>query len=482
MGVIHKLEPEIIDFILARKNTETNLSCRQISGLIQDKFQVNVSKSSVNTVIKNAGLSMPIGRRHKKLRHKKILPAGVLMPIVQSPLVQTVQARPKEEIIAPGVQFMLLQAADYLITGNMNIGVILENGPDNFKDQLETLLRNALDKNRQARCIKLAFLDTEPIYIDSQLHTIWATPHIPYSFSLPAQNIKNRVIKINENNSTLTLFMTPGYDCPTKEFFECILGLNTPDKENIKLTLVNHRLEEIEHIPLSGNNPVYLSFGLWPWQFGAYRKINHTGEFKLLAYPPIQEKIYVADIEMQLSQPKINRTITLRGAALKTNLEEKTILTILTNAPKNEPAEKIAEAYLALWPNMAEGFRDYSRKTENFVYKPVGEDLFPPDKLPPGSSNDKDPKTLLRNYLELLDLFSSAYILPEEYRHKGFNANKEKFYDLKVVLSKNDGIHWATFQTPAGYAYTKDLEYACRRLNERFITLPNGNKLWFKIS
>ena len=75
MGVIYKLKPEIIEFILKTTTAQPQLGCRKISYLIQEQFKVSVSKSSINSVIKTRGFSKPAGRRpiHKK-RAQKIEP------------------------------------------------------------------------------------------------------------------------------------------------------------------------------------------------------------------------------------------------------------------------------------------------------------------------------------------------------------------------------------------------------------------------
>ena len=70
MGVIYKLKPEIENFIIEQKKANINLSCRGIVTLIDEKFQTKVSKSSVNTIFKKSGLSMPVGRRAKKGKRK----------------------------------------------------------------------------------------------------------------------------------------------------------------------------------------------------------------------------------------------------------------------------------------------------------------------------------------------------------------------------------------------------------------------------
>lgn len=64
MGVVHKLKEEILEYILYQKKDNPKLSCRALVNIVCQKFNVIVSKSSINTVLKNAQLSSPVGRRN----------------------------------------------------------------------------------------------------------------------------------------------------------------------------------------------------------------------------------------------------------------------------------------------------------------------------------------------------------------------------------------------------------------------------------
>jgi len=74
MGVIYKLKPEIKDFILAQKSDNPTLSCRKLTNLVLDNFKIELSKSSINMIIKEAGLSAPIGRTPKKKKQRIAMP------------------------------------------------------------------------------------------------------------------------------------------------------------------------------------------------------------------------------------------------------------------------------------------------------------------------------------------------------------------------------------------------------------------------
>lgn len=62
MGVIHKLKPEIVKFILAAKEQDPSLSCRKLVPILKKKFKKEVSKSSISSVLKRGGESSAVGK------------------------------------------------------------------------------------------------------------------------------------------------------------------------------------------------------------------------------------------------------------------------------------------------------------------------------------------------------------------------------------------------------------------------------------
>lgn len=70
MGVTHKLKQEVISFIIDQKRGNPKLGCREIAEITSDKFLIKISKSSVNSIIKNSNLSNSVGRPNKILDDK----------------------------------------------------------------------------------------------------------------------------------------------------------------------------------------------------------------------------------------------------------------------------------------------------------------------------------------------------------------------------------------------------------------------------
>jgi hypothetical protein len=62
----YKLTDEIKEFIINNKKSNSMLSCRKLSPLIEENFKIKLSKSLINNVLKEANLSSSVGR--KRLR------------------------------------------------------------------------------------------------------------------------------------------------------------------------------------------------------------------------------------------------------------------------------------------------------------------------------------------------------------------------------------------------------------------------------
>ncbi|MDP2928379.1 MAG: MAP7 domain-containing protein [Candidatus Omnitrophota bacterium] len=80
MGVIHKLKPEVLSFIIENKQNNPALSCRYLTSLVLEQLHIKVSKSSINAIFKENNLSMPIGRRRKLKKKKFNMP---VLPVIE---------------------------------------------------------------------------------------------------------------------------------------------------------------------------------------------------------------------------------------------------------------------------------------------------------------------------------------------------------------------------------------------------------------
>ncbi|MDD5595377.1 MAG: hypothetical protein PHY94_03920 [Candidatus Omnitrophica bacterium] len=645
MGITHKLKPEIRDFILDAQKNNLKLSCRGIASLVFEKFQIQISKSSINTLIKNSGLSMPVGRRRVKpfteTPIKEVIKSAaqavlsiqappevpVLAPPQEPPVLlpevkveKPAEAAPeeaaKEKIISPEVApeqpqeeekitenvsqqpaatqelapinippdveekpgetkpetppepllpeveeaplpdeilpvtpaqsaesspievettgAVILKAADFLFGGTFYLSEIIKNRlisrPADTLAMLETLLyaqlynlsfnqdvvpehplwsltkkkfsseviksfSNELDQMkvmnkelfstiqkvfRQIRGIQATLADGSVFYFDGQLHCLWTKKDTPDYFSTTTCNIKIYINEELNKEGPYVLLQAQDTDIPTKELADFIFALEQGQNQLSDLTIYDNKLNSVDTIHPDPANKRFFVFGLWPWQFIQYRKINLLGEFKAFRLEALKKDFFIACAQIDLLLPGKASPVSLRGAALKSSLNEKIKLVIVTNLPTEKSnLEEIANIYLNRWPNPQESFETFSRKVELFTYTGNSEQAFAIEKLKFNQESISDIRLLLDYYLKGLDMYVRGNFLPAGYEGKDFPLTKEKFYDLKVTLKQEDKILRAIFHPGPEYANLKDLEFLCNRLNEREIKAQNGLKVWF---
>jgi hypothetical protein len=125
----YKLRAEIKQFIIERKGINPRISCRGLVALIKEYYDINMSKSLVNSVLKEQALSSPVGRRKKKEA-----------TVVQQSIAMPEEKKVKREMIENGGFFFLL-AAD----NNLSLAAQLaQNLAGLFKDFSKEDLQNLL--------------------------------------------------------------------------------------------------------------------------------------------------------------------------------------------------------------------------------------------------------------------------------------------------------------------------------------------------
>ncbi len=78
MAEAYKLTNDINNFIVSRKKADPLLSCRSLVSSVEKEFSIKLSKSLINSVIKQNKLNSPVGRRRLKPIIKIIKNGGYL--------------------------------------------------------------------------------------------------------------------------------------------------------------------------------------------------------------------------------------------------------------------------------------------------------------------------------------------------------------------------------------------------------------------
>ncbi len=492
MGVIHKLKPEVIDFVLQKKSTQPNLSCRILAAVASEHFQAKISKSSVNTLFKDKGLSMPIGRRRKPKRGIQeanglgvfILKAADYLCGGTKTLLEIIRKK------GLNIDGSTLADLEYLLyaplfsaweKGKINpysgLWVLLNQQfailPRPSEFQKKILALDLTEADHQAildscRIVKNAKIDLngKSFYIDSRMHTLWPQDNLAPSLAFPLAALTERIF----SEQFITLFMAPGYKKPAKELFDFLAWVEQKvPNESIS------NLKNVQSVNVQSKTGV---FAIWPWQFLDYRKIKSQAEFKKFRFEPLYKDFLAAEAEIELTQPIDNSKVVLKGCLLKDEQSLKQPLIILASQPM--PAEELAKIYLSRWPNLDESFRDLSQKIESHSQQKdpaAGFVLFNPDDL---KSKALKIDKFLELYLERLDAFVITYLFPKSYKNKDFALQKENFYALSGRKIKKSAEVNIVLNLPTDYPYSAQLYYALRRLNEARVMLAGQGQVWFE--
>ncbi|MFA4889692.1 MAG: hypothetical protein WC628_09005 [Candidatus Omnitrophota bacterium] len=562
MGIIYKLKPEVKEFILEQKKTKQSLSCRNMGILVKERFEIKLSKSSINAIFKTAGLSMPVGRRLRKRRQRIIFPQMPALefkaesptekaapePLKEAPLVETVAefsldrhseaegrristlirsfaslrmtengisqqslVQPETSIKLRASGLIFLQAAECLIGARQHIFSALKKHLSFKEDALEDLLYlsiegpseekslylNELQQVKEIgadllvllqmrllpmRGLKVSLADGTSFYLDGQLRTVWPTSNTPLSFSTTICNIESYINKYFRKNLPFNLFMAPDNEVLPLEFLNFLLSFEVNEKRIQQISLLGDNLEEIKVIPIMPAPRRFFIFGLWPWQYVQSRKVKKIGEFKPYEFKELNQLIYLADLELELSQTLAKQQLTLRGVALKTNPAEKVRLVILSNFfQQGVSSDELAGIYLRHWPNLGEAFEDSRRKIEFFNYSSGSRPFISSEcieLLPKKESKFFD---LLDFYLRYLNLFARESFFPAEYQKIEFPTMKSRFYCLPASIRQEKSSTFLKFVPLQDPVAAAALQYACRRVNEQEVTLPDGSQLYLRL-
>lgn len=195
-----KLNEEIKQFIIQQKKANPKLSCRGMISLIQEHFQVNLSKSLINNVIKENSLSSPVGRRRIK------------EPVILKKPAETQITRQEVEIMENG-GFFFLKAADFKLGLTLHLTDALGSyfpglSKESHQAITEALIYSPLFKNKKSLWLLIGREVPEESLTQYSQHLI----------QVPFLQLKESVAKLGINHNFNEI----------KELYQkCLLRLNS---------------------------------------------------------------------------------------------------------------------------------------------------------------------------------------------------------------------------------------------------------------
>jgi hypothetical protein len=284
-----------------------------------------------------------------------------------------------------------------------------------------------------------------------------------------------------DDQQPLILLACGGYASISKEMLELIAAFQNRGEKLLNNLILMGAIRE--NFPLGQPKAIAraLVFGIFPWQFTRTKKLSIDTSWETFLFGPSQEKYFFAEGSILLTQPKINKQISLRAVFLKKSLQSEVELIVATTyAEEQKSAADILESYLYRWPEPLDSYQDYLKKIEYATYTDLSKLNI--TKQLQEAFISRELKENLKFALEKLSLYAQKYFFPLGYRGLKFEDLKEKFYNLSGRVRKAGRNLIVTFEAPGeDFLLTEDLAYACKRVNEAGIYTAKKERLWFRV-
>jgi len=531
MGTQYKISPQIEEYIIYFKKENPKVSCRKLEGVLKEKFQIKLSKSSINAIIKEAGLSEGVGRKPSKVKAKPAPAQQLPLALPTQPKIELIIAQPaaepqpepvqpeeptplpeagpkkaepeiapspvpakEKQIVEAGaciykcadlildglkyvLRFMDLSAVnqDFIKDAYLKINRAILNNTgiedaalsEEFEKSASLICRHLPQKLEEAHFIKMTLQDNSLFYIDADFSSFWPTINIPSELSFSADWVKARLLD-NINKNTVTLLTAP-FD---SSLLSSLLRLSHIGLKKAELLGDAGRL--IYSFEGKAIEKLDFVFGISPEECGKFIRVINKTEGARLRLEALNKEFEIEDSKIEVTGLSYFQETELRALGLRKPGATKPFFYIITNIPAGvSDPQKLTRSYLEYWPDPEFAVADLEKKVELLNYDIKRQ--FPNYPAPPAASWD----SILSFWREALQTYILKHFLPFDYEKYTFPRIKERFYDLNAEVEENDEYCVARFILPQDYAFRNDLEYILGRLNQKNIKDIDGKRLWF---
>ena len=521
MGMKYKISEKIKVFILSQKESCSSLSCRKLAALTSVKFKVPVSKSAVNKVIKQAGLSAPVGRRKgvkplRSLEDSSDMAGGFFLAAAEVELclvrqlsqgifgqdvaprkIRRIEVNLRTLLYMPLFDLTVdkLDSYDKLGLWKLAGGRVSSVALRKFIVQIQgrckysdiAKITNKLNF-QVADYVHFGLIDGSVFYADPQFKSIWALKKMPKNLHITPYftvgYIKNTIVESVQP----VILLSHGKDMG-QEFLCFISSCRGVDSKNISRAVIHSGEQELQKIAYIPPGPRYFIFGL----FGSQQK-RHKLRFKaqlkratispwVRAFELAQGREYfVCDGEIILSQHVVQQDVKLRAGLLKKRKKDRGGIVLVTNIPREiRSMEDIAGVYLKRWPEPEESFDDMAGSEDSG--RTASRTSYVHNVKYHNYNNVNKLNEIFPYLLDNLNIYVQHRYFPAKYGGNSLSRMRREFYTLDGKITSEKGCFLLELFAPRTSpkpAYEQDLLYAARRVNEsnasildkRLIILP----------
>ena len=463
----------VTNYILIRKKSNPELSCRTLCLETSKKFNINISKSSVNSVLKHAKLSSPVGRRVEQAfrpsgettnvgfsmlfgANLKLGLSTILAKVIHDahPGIklnfESLEAISEAWIMAKAIYNVPLEKIEnysknemWFITGRKANKGYLKYYVESMK-MLQTInnqiVMELTNRLQDIHFLKFFLADGTQFYLDGQLKSVWNTKDIPLNFSVTYDKSNTYINNLFSGQEPVLIFSARPETVLTEEinsFIFCFDGSSTT-KRLRKIEAYSPKGEVLKEASFVIPERRRFIIGIWPWQYKPVVELEKKETLGRVILEPLGAEIHFTEDNIRFSQHIHNIEVTLRLIILKSSKNGPARLGLLTNLdPSDWDIERIVETYVRDHPDFEAEHRIFLEAVKSPLYF---EDFISSEKIINQAKkiNDAcDPDALFACLVEVLNMFAQRTYFPSECSRWSLLKMRELFYKKNGFIKRD---------------------------------------------
>ncbi len=510
-----KIKSDVKKYVIDRKKKNPALTCRKLALESSNKFSVNISKSSINKILKTARLSSPVGRSVANIFRPELESVGAGYVFLAGANILLKLSKMLSETVKashPGMRLKddtLEAISDAWIMSKAVYNVSLEKITDFSKDEIWFLVGRKVSKGHlrkyfeaikmlqsikntivreltvllQDVCyLKFHLADNASFSIDGQFRSIWGQGVVPVDFSTTIDIANSYINKAIFGSEPTVIFNTKPETMLGDELSNLIFCLDgaSPLQRIRKIEYVSHNSNIIKEIPFVVPDKRFFIIGIWPWQYKAISDLEKKPASEKLFLEPKGDEYFFSEDTVKFTQHVHNIEVMLRMIVVKLSSVGPARIAIFTNLDQSEwDMRRVVEFYLRRWPDIDSGHKIFIQTLKNPTYL---EDFITSEKmlnLAKKINSVDDIDEIFSVLVEILNEYSKRSFFPTDCNQWSLLKMRELFYKQKGRIKRDMSSDILFKLLPCNELYNNNfLNTACIKFNESNVVDFSGRKIW----
>lgn len=515
-NIVRKLSNEVKTYVIKRKRINPELSCRTLSVEASHQFKLNISKSSINQIFKEAKLSSPVGRRVVKtfrpsaeavdvgfsflfganllLGLSKILASSIkkALPAIQLKN-ESLEVMSEAWIMAKAIYNVPLEKIEnysknemWFITGRKANKGHLKQYIETFK-MLQTINYQIVSELshilQDIHYLRISLADGAQYSLDGQLKSVWGgQPKIPLDFSVTLNIADSYINKVFFGEEPIIVFNARPESILGDEITDFVFSLDgsSSPKRIRKIELISPKASVVKEVPFVVPERRRFLIGIWPWQYKAISELEKKPSQGKVFLEPLGADFHFVEDRVRFSQHAHNIEVALRLIVIKASKDGPARLGILTNLePEEWDTHKVVESFVRQAPNFEAAHRLFLSATKSSAYY---EDFVSSEKILNEAKKltaAADADAFFAILVEILNSFAKRSFFPSACSNWSSLKMRELFYK-KAGHIKRDMAQDIVFKlfTDNMLEEKETVNFAAVKFNEAPLIDFSGRKIW----